>query len=166
MLISAVASSILFRDEPSTVESPPVPRMGPDRMLIVVHHREGPSIAKPFDHWQHVRFAWSALGENPGPPGETIVADEIREFADIAAPGRYHETLTRFWLHLVEHTVEHARCPHDFDELLVEFPVLLDKTAPLRHWSSDALWSSKARADCLEPDLAPLPQPVGGSGPP
>jgi hypothetical protein len=69
-------------------------------MLIVGHHREGPFIARPFDHRQHVRFAWSVLGENPGLPGEAIVADEIREFADIAAPGRHHETLTRFWLRL------------------------------------------------------------------
>jgi hypothetical protein len=134
-------------------------------MLIVVNRREGPFISKPFDDRQRVRFAWSVLAENPGPPGEAIVADEIGEFANVAAPGRYHE-LTRFWLRLVEHTVELARCPHDFDELLAEFPVLLDKTAPRRHWSSDALWSNKARAGFLEPDVAPLPQPVGGSGRP
>ena len=113
----------------------------------MAHHREGPFVAEPFDHRQHLRFAWSVLAEAPGPLGETIVSEEFRDFAAVAAPGRYHETLTRFWVRLVEHTVEQARYPNDFDQLLVDFPILVDCRAPLRHWSRDTLWSDRARAE-------------------
>ena len=123
----------------------------------MVHHPEGPFQASRFDHRQHVRFAWSVLTEVPGPVGASIVADEIRDFAAVRAPGRYHETITQFWLRLVEHTIQHAREADEFDQLLIDFPILTDATAPLHHWSREALWSAHARTEFLAPDLVPLP---------
>jgi hypothetical protein len=70
----------------------------PDEDEEVARHPEGPFVVRPFDHRQHVRFAWSVLQETPGWAGEEAVADEIRDFAAVAAPGRYHDTLPRFWL--------------------------------------------------------------------
>ena len=39
-----------------------------------------------FDHRQHVKFAWTVLGEHPVDDAEAVVSEEIRSFADIHAP--------------------------------------------------------------------------------
>ena len=67
-------------------------------------HPEGPWRQSAFDHRQHVKFAWTVLGELSVEAARKTVADEIRAFADIHAAGRFHNTLTRFWVDLVAHT--------------------------------------------------------------
>ena len=109
-----------------------------------------------FDHRQHVKFAWTVLGESPR-SAPSIVADEIKLFADVHAPGRYHETITQFWVTLVAHTREVAREDSDFDTHVASFPVLLDKSTLGRHYSGAALGSEQARSVFVEPDLLPLP---------
>ena len=44
------------------------------------HHLEGPFRASPFDHGQHVRFAWVALREAGPTDAKSLVANEIRAF--------------------------------------------------------------------------------------
>jgi hypothetical protein len=61
-------------------------------------HAEGPFGTHRFGHRQHVRFAWTVLGEHEVEAAERIVTTEISAFAEINAPGLYHETLTRFWV--------------------------------------------------------------------
>jgi hypothetical protein len=120
-------------------------------------HREGPFRATPFDHRQHVKFAWTVLSENPVDEAQTIVADEIRRFAEVNAPGLYHETLTQFWVRLVAHTREARPRATDFDAHLGEFPILVDKTAPTKHYSRQLLNAPEARTQFVAPDLRPLP---------
>lgn len=64
--------------------------------------------------------------------------------------------MTSFWVRLVAHTIG-VDPTTDFDEHVARFPVLLDKHAPSRHFSSEALTSDEARARVIEPDLATLP---------
>jgi hypothetical protein len=120
-------------------------------------HPEGPWEQSLFDHRQHLKFAWTLLGELPVEAATTVVADEIRAFADVHAPGRYHETLTRFWVKLVAHTRSTVDGDCDFPGLLAHFPVLLDKHSPENHYSSALLWSHRARSIFVEPDLLPMP---------
>jgi hypothetical protein len=71
-------------------------------------------------------------------------------------PGKYHETLTLAWTRIV---AAHADLTgrSSFEDLLVDFPSLLDRDLPERHWSRDLLWSEDARSGWREPDLQPLP---------
>jgi hypothetical protein len=110
-----------------------------------------------FDHRQHIKFAWTVLGELPIESATTVVADEIRAFAEINAPGRYHETLTRFWVNLVAHTRSVEDGGSDFSTQLARHPVLLDKHAPEKHYSGALLGSPQARSTFIEPDLRPMP---------
>lgn len=120
-------------------------------------HREGPFNRHPFDHRQHVKFAWSVLHEAPEAEAMEIVRSEISEFARLHAPGKYHETLTQFWVRLVAHTREHAVADDEFDEHLERFPILTNKNAQDHHFSTDVLWSHRARTSWVEPDLLPMP---------
>ncbi len=121
-----------------------------------MHHAEGPFLKDRFDHRQHVKFAWAVLSEHGTDVAERIIADEIRGFADINAPGRYHETLTRFWVQVVAHT-RALGDGDDFDTHVEQFPILMEKRAPWKHYSADLLGSSAARAEYVMPDLHPLP---------
>ncbi len=119
-------------------------------------HPEGPWRQGVFDHRQHVKFAWTVLGESPA-SAASIIADEIKRFADVHAPGKYHETITRFWVALVAHTKSVAAQDTDFDVHVARYPVLLDKSALGRHYSSAVLGSEAARSAFVAPDLLPLP---------
>ncbi len=89
---------------------------------------------------------------------ESIVAREIRQFAVAnGASGRYHETLTRFWVRLVGHAMENATDAGNIDELLARFPFLVDKSLPYRHRRGETFNSDQARAGWVEPDLLPVP---------
>jgi hypothetical protein len=120
-------------------------------------HPEGPWQQPVFDHRQHVKFAWAVLGERPVEDAATAISGEIREFADVNAPGRYHETLTRFWVELVAHTRAVGGEINEFAAHLSRFPVLMDKSAPRKHYSEQLLFSPEARSNFVEPDLRPLP---------
>jgi hypothetical protein len=86
-----------------------------------------------------------------------VVSAEIREFASIHAPGKYHETLTQFWVHLVAHTRAHGAIDAGFDEHLARFPILMNSHAQLLHYSSVVLASELAQKEFVEPDLYPIP---------
>jgi hypothetical protein len=111
-----------------------------------------------FHHRDHLRLAW-LLTRRQGPSdAEATVVEGIRRFA--AAHGhaeRYHDTMTRFWVRLVAHAVDHRPQITDFDEFLAAHPLLLDKNTPLRHWSREVLFGADARAAWQEPDQVALP---------
>jgi hypothetical protein len=65
--------------------------------------------------------------------------------------------MTRFWVRLVGHAVSDRPNIVDFDEFLAAYPLLLDKNAPLRHWSREAMFGTEARAAWQDPDLVELP---------
>ncbi len=93
-------------------------------------HPEGPWEQSLFDHRQHLKFAWTLLGELPVEAATTVVADEIRAFADVHAPGRYHETLTRFWVKLVAHSVPRWTATATFQAFSPTFPCCSTSTLP------------------------------------
>ncbi len=122
-----------------------------------MHIPEGPFRTDRFDHRQHVKFAWTVLAEYETEAAERIIADEISAFADINAPGLYHETLTRFWVRLVAHTRAYGNADDRFDDHVQRFPILMDKRAPWKHFSAALLKSATARAVFVAPDLLPIP---------
>jgi hypothetical protein len=119
------------------------------------------SLALPnseFHHRDHVRLAWLAIRRHGAAQAEEVVTDGIQKFAEHHSHGpAYHDTMTRFWVRLVAHTVSDRPEIADFDELLAAYPLLLDKNAPLRHWSRQAMFAPDARAAWREPDVVGLP---------
>jgi hypothetical protein len=111
-----------------------------------------------FHHRDHVRLAWCLtrrLGEEAA--GRTIGA-AIREYATRhGQAGKYHETVTRFWVRIVAHHVAIGPDIAEFGGFLTAFPRLLDKTLPERHWRRETLDGAAARAGWVEPDLLALP---------
>ena len=110
-----------------------------------------------FHHRDHLRLTWLLLRRLGSEAGGEAVAGGIRRFA--AGHGhqsRYHETMTRFWIRLVDHTMR-VRPVASFEELVEAFPMLLDKSLPFRHWTRERMMSEAARRDFLEPDLLALP---------
>jgi hypothetical protein len=107
-----------------------------------------------FRHRDHLRLAWLVARRHGAQAAPGIVSAGIRRYAGAHghAPA-YHETLTRFWTGVAAH---HAGAD-DFDQLLADHPMLLDRGLPLRHWSREALFSAGARADWRAPDVLPLP---------
>jgi hypothetical protein len=124
--------------------------------LHLFHDSNLPS--EEFRHKGHLRLAWLILSRHRREEAERIVAREIRRFvAASGAANRYHDTLTRFWVRLVSHTMENVPEAGSIDALLARFPFLLDKTLPYRHWRGETFNSEQARAGWVEPDLVPLP---------
>lgn len=81
----------------------------------------------------------------------------------VESPSRgYFETLTFAWLAIVDEARRRSGASSSRD-LLARCPELRDRGLPLAHYSRERLFTTRARAVFVEPDLAPLP---GTSAPP
>ncbi len=70
----------------------------------------------------------------------------------------YHETITRFYVLMIDRWVAEADTTRPLDELADEMLARLgDRELPFRYWSRDRLLSPEARRTWVAPDLAPLP---------
>ena len=78
----------------------------------------------------------------------------LRAFkVDLTKEMPYHETLTLFWMR----TIEDFRKTSDgrsLPEKVTELAAAYDKDYPLRFYSRELLFSEKARAAYVEPDLS------------
>ncbi len=82
--------------------------------------------------------------------------DGLRKFVALkGVPEKFHITLTRAWLDLLD-SARRAHPEAEGPEALVQVcPELLDKDALLRFYSRDLLTSDIARTEWLPPDRAP-----------
>jgi hypothetical protein len=94
--------------------------------------------ASAFHHADHLRLALAYLADSGSAAEATErMAASLKRFAEAAgAGGKYHHTLTVFWMQVV------AR--------------LLDQGLPLAHYSRERLFSADARSRWIEPDIKPL----------
>ena len=113
-----------------------------------------------FGHPEHLRLAWlqhDRLGPETG--GEATAAT-LRRIDAVHGGGKYHETVTRFWLGLVWHARQ--RFPGtSFESVLAGHPQLLDGTILARHFSPQLIASDEARLRSVSPDLEPVPWEAG-----
>ena len=119
---------------------------------------EGGQIAnQDFHHRDHLRLAWIQVHRLGLREGSNAVVAAIQRFAaHHGRADRYHDTMTRFWLRVV-HIGIRQHPDLAFEELIAAEPHLLDKTLPLRHWSSELIGGADARRQWVEPDLRPMP---------
>jgi hypothetical protein len=70
----------------------------------------------------------------------------------------HHETITEFWLRLVNHRVRQVETSRDSIALVNEIVASLsDKNLIYQHYSRKLLESPDAKARWVAPDLAPMP---------
>lgn len=85
--------------------------------------------------------------------------------ANTASSG-YHETITRFYVHVIRTFVRSADARRPIDELAEELIARFgDRELPLRYYTQPRLFCATARFSWMEPDLKPLQgDPVTASG--
>ncbi|HME88015.1 MAG TPA: hypothetical protein VKE30_02240 [Chthoniobacterales bacterium] len=112
---------------------------------------------KDFQHASHLHVAWVYLAESSS-IGEAAgkMSNTLRNFAAAAGkPEKYHKTITLFWIHLLNR-VRLTANGKSLTEIVHCHPRLLEKNFPLVYYSRDLLFSERARASWVEPDLKPL----------
>ncbi|MFN8023168.1 MAG: hypothetical protein U0Q03_16700 [Acidimicrobiales bacterium] len=113
------------------------------------------TLPKPaWTHEAHVIVCWATLQEMDADAALVALRDGIRAYnSSVGTPNNdsdgYHETLTRYYVHVVA-----ALADRPIEEVLAH--ASCSRTAPLDHWSREALFSVAARRDWLPPDLTPL----------
>lgn len=115
-------------------------------------------------HEAHLRVGlWHLLRFTPR-ESLVLLRDGIHRYNEASGTANsdisgYHETLTRFYVVLLEHFlqgVDRSRPEDELAGLVVESLGAWD--LPLRYYSPDRLWSHAARSGWVEPDLFPLPE--------
>lgn len=111
-----------------------------------------------FNHLAHLRLAYVYLCEGGLAHAERRMRETLLAF--LAAKGipseKFHETLTRAWVMAVAHFMN--RKPSDSFPVFVEHSQpLLDSKVMLTHYSAATLFSERARAAFVEPDLEAIP---------
>ncbi|HET7847405.1 MAG TPA: hypothetical protein VFL72_07930 [Acidimicrobiia bacterium] len=109
------------------------------------------------DHQAHLRFAWAVLDEADDiDDAVRVVSLTVRHVSELGGnPGKYHETVTVFWIRLMAHLRERYPDLENVEQMVERYPAALDPGLPNRHWSD--LDSPQARTSWVEPDLIPLP---------
>ena len=110
-----------------------------------------------FGHREHLELAWSYLGRYRLERAAEAMTTAVRHLArEHGMPGRYHETITRSWVRLVDVHRRNSDAS-SFDEFIARNSGLLDRRLLERHYSRELIDSDHARAEWTEPDLRPLP---------
>ena len=118
--------------------------------------------AIPSDEWthrDHVRMAFLYLRERPFDEALEAIRRGIRALN--AANGvtvGYHETLTVAWARVVDAALTSYGPSDDFEAFARQNEHLLAKSLLRVFYSRPLIFSDAARADFVEPDLAPLPE--------
>ena len=110
-----------------------------------------------FGHREHLELAWWYLRMYPSDEAGEAMVQAIRHVARLHGDEqKYHETMTRAWLHFV--AVHSQRWSADsFEEFLNRNPRLLDRQLIECFYSSELIQSDLARTAWSAPDLHRLP---------
>jgi hypothetical protein len=120
----------------------------------------------PFAEWKHrahLKVAYLYLRQFPYDQAlERIRAGIKRYNAATNTPEAldrgYHETLTQAWARLVHFTLSQQGAAAGADDFLEQNPHIAQKTAMRFFYSKETLMSWRAKAEFVEPDLAPFPR--------
>ncbi len=114
---------------------------------------------KAFNHEQHVRLAWLYLKQFDLQEAFRRYKTALIKFATAwGYPGLYHETITWYYLNLINQAMQKPDCPNEWPIFRDQNPTLLAKSPPVifNYYSKDLIASKKARATIVEPDIRPL----------
>jgi hypothetical protein len=110
-----------------------------------------------FGHREHLELAWRYLRLYPLDEAAEAMVAAIRHVAQLhGAADKYHETITRAWLHFVAvHTQRWGA--ESFEEFIERNPDLLERKLIEHFYSRELIFSEPARAAWAAPDLRRLP---------
>lgn len=113
-----------------------------------------------FSHRAHIRLAYVFLATSDVNLAlERMRAALVGFLCSHGLPvEKYHATLTRAWILAVDHFMHRSREASSADDFIARNPMLLDTKIMLTHYSADLLFSDRARADFVEPNLDPIPR--------
>lgn len=109
-----------------------------------------------FDHAAHLTVALARLWEMPFEPALTKMREDLLRFSAHHQKQGYNETITQFWLRLVEMYMKKFSEDSLWKQAngLVEH--LGDKQVLFRHYSKEWVMSEEAKSGWVEPDLIPM----------
>ncbi|MFN8371722.1 MAG: hypothetical protein U0694_02435 [Anaerolineae bacterium] len=108
-----------------------------------------------FPHRDHIRMAWLYLRTCDENTALRKVRQGIRQLAAaLGASGKYHETLTVFWVKAVRNAMTADAA--DFAAFEAKHPELFDAGYVKQFYSDGLLWSEAARQSWVEPDVKAL----------
>jgi hypothetical protein len=111
-----------------------------------------------FRHADHLRLAWIYIRNYGSDVAEQRMRQSIQSFArNSGAAHKYHETITIFWMRLVDVAIRMSARSENFWDFVDAHAWLLDKDVVLEFYSRDLLMSDGARQAWVEPDLKPFP---------
>ncbi|WP_237324077.1 hypothetical protein [Vibrio penaeicida] len=114
-----------------------------------------------FDHKSHIRLAYLYLAQYSLEEAVIKVRETLNsllKYNGIEPSGKYHETLTKAWLLAVNHFMNKTEKCTTADEFIERNPALLDTEIMMTHYKKETLFSARARAEFVEPDLLPIPR--------
>ena len=110
--------------------------------------------AESFDHEAHIAIAWRYLDRYESELARQKFVAALRALTDhLGVPDKYHETITRFYLDLIDER-RRSTGGNTVEEFLAENPDLRDPGLIARHYSDERLRSPIARTEYLAPDRA------------
>ena len=121
------------------------------------------TLQKPeWTHHAHLRAGlWHVLHHGPFDALD-LLRERIRAYNDAVGTANtdssgYHETLTRFYVVVIDRFVSTADRSLDLDALAEQLIAAYgDRRLPLHHYSEARLFSAVARRAWIEPDLRPI----------
>ena len=132
----------------------------PDDDLL--HGFEAGTLAT-FPHAAHVRVTLLYLARFGFDGAAQRLGAGLQRFAAAKGqPDKFHVTMTRAWLELIEAARRAHPSAADPDAVVTACPELLDQDALLRFYSRERLFSEEARTGWIEPDRGPITVARGG----
>ncbi|GGO81579.1 hypothetical protein GCM10011348_20890 [Marinobacterium nitratireducens] len=112
-----------------------------------------------FSHEAHLRLAYVYLCRDDRDLAAWRMKSALLAFLDHLGGGRakYNETMTGAWIDAVAHFMDRTPACACFADFIAKNPVLRDSNILLTHYSAERLFSDRARAEYLEPDIQPIP---------
>lgn len=109
-----------------------------------------------FHHADHVRLTIVYLVRHGRDETLQRITDGVIRLATLDGhPEKFHVTVTRAWVDLIESARAAHNHARDAAELVAACPGLLDKNVLLRFYSRESLDSERARTGWVPPDRAP-----------
>jgi len=110
-----------------------------------------------FGHREHLELAWTYLRLYQIDEAAEVMVAAIRHVARLhGAEDKYHETITRSWLHFVAVHIQRWGAG-SFDEFIERNPDLLERRLIEHFYSRELILSEPARVGWVSPDVRALP---------
>ena len=111
-----------------------------------------------FDHKGHIRLAWLYLNQYDLEKASSLVAKNIKAYAEnLGATDKFHTTITIALVRIIQNRISYEK-KISWEKFLLDNSDLIDNALSVlaQHYTSELLFSDKARISYLEPDVKPL----------